>query len=196
MTDLFDAALEVDLVLGEIGLPFCFIGGLAIQHWGEPRATRDVDVSVLTRFENEPEVVDKILARLPPRIPGAREHALQYRVILASTRSGVGVDVGLAGFEYEEGLIARSTKIDFLEGVRLRTISAEDLVVMKAFAGRELDWRDVSGIIARQRDKLRWPLIESLLVPLLEAKEAPEDLERLRALKRDVEQKIASWPYQ
>jgi hypothetical protein len=27
---------------------FCFIGGLAVQRWGEPRFTADVDLSLLT----------------------------------------------------------------------------------------------------------------------------------------------------
>ena len=28
-------------------IDFCFIGGLAVQHWGEPRLTGDVDATVV-----------------------------------------------------------------------------------------------------------------------------------------------------
>ena len=38
-------------------IDFCFIGGLAVQHWGEPRLTGDVDATVWTEFGNERPVV-------------------------------------------------------------------------------------------------------------------------------------------
>jgi len=30
---------------------FCFIGGIAVQHWGEARLTRDADLTVFTSKE-------------------------------------------------------------------------------------------------------------------------------------------------
>ena len=42
------AALELQERLQEIGLPYCFIGGVAVQGWGEPRLTLDADASVLS----------------------------------------------------------------------------------------------------------------------------------------------------
>jgi hypothetical protein len=44
-------------------------------------------------------------------------------------------------------------------GVALVTCSAEDLIVFKAFAGRERDWLDIEGIALRQRGRLDEPLI-------------------------------------
>jgi hypothetical protein len=32
-----------------------------MQHWGEPRLTRDIDVSLMTGFGSEHAVVDKIV---------------------------------------------------------------------------------------------------------------------------------------
>ena len=29
---------------------FCFIGGIAVQRWGEPRFTADADLTLLTGF--------------------------------------------------------------------------------------------------------------------------------------------------
>ena len=48
MIDLFREALGVQEFLVERRWPFCFIGGVALQHWGEPRATRDLDLTVFT----------------------------------------------------------------------------------------------------------------------------------------------------
>jgi hypothetical protein len=32
---------------------FCFIGGIAVQRWGEPRETVDVDLTVISGFGDE-----------------------------------------------------------------------------------------------------------------------------------------------
>jgi len=83
--------------------------------------------------------------------------------------------------------VNRSSLFRYPPGVELRTCSAEDLVVMKAFAGREKDWVDVSGILARQGSKLDWPYIRRELTPLVALKGTPEnldELERRRAQER------------
>jgi predicted nucleotidyltransferase len=81
-----------------------------------------------------------------------------------------------------EQVIERSSPFEFLPDVRLLTCSAEDLVVLKAFADRSRDWADVEGILARQRMTLDWGHIEEQLSPLAEVKESPEILQRLRQL--------------
>jgi hypothetical protein len=50
---------------------------VAVQHWGEPRVTRDLDLTVFTGFGGETPVVDGLLARIPAyahRLPPARDH--------------------------------------------------------------------------------------------------------------------------
>lgn len=41
------AASEIGHFLEERGIPYLIIGGLALQYWGEPRLTRDVDLTIL-----------------------------------------------------------------------------------------------------------------------------------------------------
>jgi hypothetical protein len=60
ISELFAVALEVQEFLRELAQPFAFIGGLALQCWGEPRVTRDVDLTILTRFEGEPEILNTL----------------------------------------------------------------------------------------------------------------------------------------
>lgn len=43
MTPLLEAAAELQTVCGAHGWRYCFIGGLAVLRWGEPRETVDVD---------------------------------------------------------------------------------------------------------------------------------------------------------
>jgi hypothetical protein len=44
-----EAAGELQAALLEGGFPFCFIGGLAVQRWGEPRLTVDATVMLKRR---------------------------------------------------------------------------------------------------------------------------------------------------
>src|SRR5258705_3121829 len=81
--------------------------------------------------------------------------------------------------------VGRASDFEFYPGMLLRTCSAEDLIVMKAFAGRDQDWGDVKGIIARQGRALDWPLILSELCPLCELKESPDTLKRLERLRTE-----------
>ena len=65
----------------------------------------------------------------------------------------------------------------------MRTCAAEDLVVMKAFAGRDRDLADITGILVRQSGRLDWNLIEKELRPLLEVKDEPGIWHRLLEMK-------------
>ena len=51
MNPIFAAALEVQDFCRSRGFRFCFIGGLALQRWGEPRLTQDVDLTITMRSE-------------------------------------------------------------------------------------------------------------------------------------------------
>ena len=79
---------------------------------------------------------------------------------------------------------ARVTERATVHGWSLTTCSAEDLVVLKAFADRTRDWSDIEGIVLRTGAELDWETILAELQPLCEAKEAPHILPRLAALRR------------
>jgi hypothetical protein len=168
---------------------FCFIGGLAVLRWGEPRETVDVDLTLLTGFGSEQPFIDALTAKFEPRIDDAPAFARIHRVLLLRAPSGVGIDISLGGLPFEAMVIARATAFMFPPDTPLLTCSAEDLVVLKAFAGREKDWVDVEGVLVRQSMRLDWSYVHAHLAPLAELKEAPEimdELERRRAaVERD-----------
>lgn len=91
--------------------------------------------------------------------------------------------MGQAGFPYEHAAVGRASAYEFYPGCVLRTASAEDLIVTKAFADRDRDWSDIKLIIVRQRKQLDWDQILRDLIPLCELKEAPEIIERLKRLR-------------
>ena len=188
MTRLIRLAAELQALLDAAAWKNCLIGGMVLQRWGEPRLTKDVDATVLTGFGGEEKVVDLLLGRFAGRRPDTRDFALHNRVLLIQSTDGIGMDVALGALPFEEHVMERATDFDFLPDCRLRTCSAEDLIVMKAFASRERDWLDVETVLIRQGDRLNWKQIMTELKPLSELKDAPEIPSRLEKLR----QKVAS----
>jgi hypothetical protein len=50
MIELFRLAAELQDLCHRQRWQFCFIGGIAVQRWGSPRVTQDVDMTLLTGF--------------------------------------------------------------------------------------------------------------------------------------------------
>lgn len=117
----------------------------------------------------------------------AREFALRNRVLLLRSPQGIGIDVALGALPFEDQAVKRAQKIEVEAGASLRLCTAEDLIVMKAFASRALDWNDVRGVLVRQgTHNLDWAYIQRQLQPLCEVKEAPEILTQLDKLRREI----------
>ncbi len=191
MIHLLDAATEVQSFLQQQGWGFCFIGGLAVQFWGQQRATQDVDITLMTGFGEEEVFVGKLLARFKPRRPDAAQFALAARVLLIEATNGVGVDIALGGLPFEEEVVSRARACEYAPGLTLVTCSAEDLVVLKAFAERGLDWYDVEGILARQWERLDWAYIRRQLAMLCEAKDSPDIVDQLERLREKTKARLA-----
>ena len=96
----------------------------------------------------------------PRRCPG--------RSALRGARDRAVVDVPFSARRPPPHLLGRRS--DRLEGVR----------------GPPRDWADVEGILVRQAGRLDWGQVRQELAPLLELKEAPELLERLERLRRQL----------
>ena len=181
MNALFEAAREICGFMAGRGWEFCVIGGLAVQQWGEPRTTLDVDIDLVTGLGEEEGFVSALLDGFPSRIPDARAFALNRRVLLIRASNGRDVDVSLGALPFESDMVRRSRIVEFAPGVLLPCCTAEDLFVMKTFAARPRDWVDAESIVARQSSLDREYILRQL-VPLCELKETPEIVERARRL--------------
>jgi Nucleotidyl transferase AbiEii toxin, Type IV TA system len=174
---------------------FCFIGGVANFRWGTPRLTNDLDLTLLTGFGGEGDYTAALLNEFESRISGAVEFAHRNRVLLLRTPDGFGVDVALGAMPFEASAVDRSSNVELVPGATLRTCSAEDLIVHKAFADRPQDWVDIEGVILKQRGELQWRQIWSDLEELAGLKEAPELLPELERIASRVESVIGPFPH-
>lgn len=184
MTPLLAAALGIQEFCDQREWKSCIIGGIAVLRWGEARFTRDVDLTLLTGYGHELKFIESILnAGYRGRLSDAADFALKNRVLLLESPQDVPIDISLAAFPFESIAIARATPFEFEPGCKLRTCSAEDLIVQKLFAFRPRDIFDVQTIADKQAGALDWNYIETQLAPLAELKEQAEIMASFVALR-------------
>ena len=97
MIDLIEEAAVLQNFLEAKGWDFFFIGGLAVQVWGEPRLTQDIDLTVFTNLRDETKYIEGFLGIYTPKFSDAKSFALTNRVLPMFTKTGIGIDVTLGG---------------------------------------------------------------------------------------------------
>ena len=182
MNALYEAALEVQNFCESQSWPFTFIGGITLVRWGDARQTKDIGMVVLAGFGHKQKFSVAFTSAFKPRPEHSPKIADEGRVLLLQAGNGVPMDISLGCLPYEERIMDRSSKFEFLPEVALRTVCAEDLVVLKAFAGRPQDWIDHGNVLIRQSKSIDMDLVQRELAPLCELKETPETLDQLGQL--------------
>jgi hypothetical protein len=95
MITIFQTAFELQDFCDRSGWSSCFIGGVAVQRWGQARVTRVVDITLLTGFGREDSFIVPLLAQYAPRNTDAAQFARRSRVLLLRSPSGIGIDISL-----------------------------------------------------------------------------------------------------
>jgi hypothetical protein len=141
---------ELAQALDRAGLPYMVFGGQAVLLYGEPRLTRDIDIT-LGVDPSKPGPVLAMIADLELRIlVDDAEDFLSKTFVLPvlHTPSGVRIDFVFSLSEYERQAIARARRVS-LGGVDVRFVSLEDLIVQKIIAGRPRDLHDAKNVILK-----------------------------------------------
>ena len=174
MNRQFETAWSLHVFLGRRGIPYAIIGGIAVQRWGQPRLTRDVDLTILLPSGREESILHEIVTAFPSRIDDAVAFALQHRVLPVDVPGGSEADLSLGLPGYEEEVVARAVSYDLDGGRQERMCTAEDLLVHKALAGRPQDLMDIEGIVVRQGKALDVAYVRRWLNELARVAEDPE----------------------
>ncbi len=148
LEELDDAGAAIARVIEGLGGNGVIIGGFAVSLIARPRFTQDVDAMVL---QGERTIAQLIIAfgeeDIRPRVSDPVEFARRTRMLLLRHEpSGVSADIALGATPFEEEMVRRSTQVD-RGGQSIRLPSPEDLIVMKAVAGRDQDWPDIRAIV-------------------------------------------------
>ncbi len=131
-------------------IPYMVIGGQAVLLYGEPRLTRDIDIT-LGVGTGELSKVKKILRTMGLQIlvKNDKEFVAKTMVLPALDReSGIRIDFTFSYSLYERQAIQRAKEIK-LGRTSVRFASLEDLVIHKVIAGRARDLEDVRSILLK-----------------------------------------------
>lgn len=129
-----------------------FIGGQAVLLHGAPRLTHDIDLALGTGPDGIESVLNVCEAvALRPLAPDPARFAEETFVCPAlHGASGVRVDFVFATTPFEEGAIERAESVR-VGGESVPFATAEDLILLKLFAGRPRDLEDARSVVRRQR---------------------------------------------
>jgi hypothetical protein len=131
-------------------LPYMIIGGQAVLLYGEPRLTRDIDVTLGVDVEHIDELLAVVQELALKPIPEDLESFVRKTMVLPALdeTTGIRVDFIFSFTPYETGAINRARKILIMEQ-EVNFASPEDVIIHKIFAGRPRDIEDVKNIILK-----------------------------------------------
>ena len=181
---LVRAAQELLGFLSASGRSACLIGGLVVSRSGEPRATKDVDATVLVEFNEEAAVLNLLLSKFDSRDPDPVRRADLGRLALLRASNGVDLDISFAAFPFEVEVLQRSSDWQVTPDIALRTCSAEDLVLYKLVAARLIDLHDVQSVVSRMGTRLDADRVRLWGGRFAEILERPELLDPFEAALR------------
>jgi predicted nucleotidyltransferase len=145
--------------LGEAGVRFVLVGGLAVNAWGVVRGTKDVDIVIDPDPDNLRRVAEVAVAAggrvqrgealLGSAFSIAAELASGDQVAIETDLGRLDVVQGLDGVPSYPELRARAGEAEVL-GVSVAVCSSEDLRAMKRAAGRSQDLVDLENLDAAE----------------------------------------------
>ena len=132
-------------------IPYMVIGGQAVLIYGEPRLTKDIDITLgvgVSKLNEINGIVEKLNLKIL-----VDENFVQNTMVLLviDEKTGIRVDFIFSFSLYEKQAIERATEVKFGNTV-VKFASLEDLVIHKIIAGRAIDIEDVRSIILKNPD--------------------------------------------
>jgi hypothetical protein len=158
MTDQLQVTLhDAVSLLEERGVSYALIGGLASSLRGQARVTADVDLVVAIDIPAALAIARDLdqtpFAPLFDDVSQVVERSFILPLRHRSTGVKVDISIGLSGFE--QHAVTRAQSID-VYGRPVSVATTEDLVIMKALAGRPQDDLDVRAMLTAQSHRMDW----------------------------------------
>lgn len=149
---MFQQILEqMALALESRGIPYMLIGGQATLLYGEPRLTRDIDVTLGIGPERWSEILE--LAEASGWQPLGDKEFVERTLVLPCVEraSGIRIDFIFSHSVYEQQAMERVRRVP-IGTAKVCFASVEDLIIHKIVAGRPRDLEDVRGVLLKNPD--------------------------------------------
>ncbi len=151
---MFETILsQIGASLSKHNLPYVVIGGQAVLLYGEPRLTRDIDITLGVDVDHLGEVLAVVQEINLKPLPQEIESFVRETMVLPTLdeQTGIRVDFIFSYTPYETGAIKRAKKVTILDQ-KVNFASPEDLIIHKIFAGRPRDREDVRTVLLKNPD--------------------------------------------
>lgn len=147
---MFAHLLErIALGLEERLIPYMVIGGQAVLLYGEPRLTRDIDVTLGVGPERLADLLELVKVWGWRVLVEAAEFVQKTLVLpCLDPDSGIRIDFIFSHSAYERQALERVQRVTIGKAA-VRFAAAEDVVVHKIIAGRPRDLEDVRSILIK-----------------------------------------------
>jgi hypothetical protein len=149
---MFKNLLEkIALKLEQSDIPYMVIGGQAVLVYGEPRLTRDIDITLGVSVELAGSVLD--IARSAGLMPLVDPEPFTLKTLVLpchDPKTGIRVDFIFSFTPYEKQAMTRVTFVEIGQA-RVRFASLEDLIIHKMVSGRPRDLEDVRSVILKNK---------------------------------------------
>jgi predicted nucleotidyltransferase len=141
---------KIALQVKKSSIPYMVIGGQAVLFYGEPRLTRDIDITMGIGVDGLGRVKKIIrIIGLKSLVEKEKEFVEQNMVLpTIDEKSGIRVDFIFSFSPYGRQAIERAKDVQLGRSF-VRFASLEDLVIHKAIAGRARDLEDVKSILLK-----------------------------------------------
>jgi hypothetical protein len=184
MTNQEDALAGITSFLERNEVPYMVIGGIANLIWGEPRATLDVDVTVLVPPDRTEGFIQSVRRDYTVLVDDPSTFVRDTRVLPVAARSNVRIDLIFGLLPFEEEAVRRAVPVE-AAGRTLRVCTAEDLILMKAISDRPRDLEDARSIVKRRLSVLDLAYLEPRIAEMAVLMERHEIVTRWRQWKAE-----------
>src|SRR6478736_3986788 len=182
MSELDHALATLSSWLKEKEVPHMVIGGFAVTVWGEPRFTRDLDLTLSVPAERFAPTILLISDRFTSLSGDPVKFATETRVLPVMVES-VPADLIFAVLPYEEDAIARARPIK-VGGVDVPICAPEDLILHKIVTERPRDHEDIEGVFRYRHAELDYGYLDPRESELADALSDRNMLDWYRELRR------------
>ena len=144
---------KIGACLANHDFPYMIIGGQAVLLYGEPRLTRDIDITLGMNIDSLDHLLSAVQELSLKPLPEDIDTFVRQTMVLPTfdETTGIRVDFIFSYTPYETEAIKRSKKVKIMDQ-EVNFTTPEDLVIHKIFAGRPRDLEDVRIVLLRNPD--------------------------------------------
>jgi len=133
-------------------IDYMIIGGQAVLIYGEPRLTKDIDITIganIDKYWDILNIVQNLNLKILPKEP--YKFVKDTMVLpLLDEKTGFRIDLIFSSTEYKKEALKRVNKIK-IGDTYVNYVSVEDLIIYKIISGRERDLEDRKTILIKNK---------------------------------------------